>query len=288
LNTPLSFTPDSESLHSIREKIILIKIGGNALTDPQTKTNIAEQIAVIRSLGVKPVLVHGGGIEIKHLLEEVRIQSEFVAGHRKTDEQSIRYVEMALSGMVNKELVTLLHQKGVPSVGISGKDGAMVTAQRRFHTETLDGIEQETDIGFVGNVVAVDTSLVQTLLDGGYVPVISPISMDKDGQTYNINADMFAGHLAGALKAEKFIALTNINGLLEDLNNPESIIYNLTPAEAQSLFGTVIQSGMIPKIDACLIALDQGVASSHIINGTHREELLRILLTKDKLGTTIA
>jgi acetylglutamate kinase len=288
LKPPLSFSPDDEQLRAIRDKTILIKIGGNALTDPETKKDIAVQIAALHSLGGRPVLVHGGGIEIKRLLDEVRIESEFVGGHRKTDALSIGYVEMALSGMVNKELVSLLNRSGVKPVGISGKDGAMVTATKRFHSENTDGTVQKLDLGFVGDVIKVDTHLIQTLLGGGYIPVISPISAGEDGETYNINADMFAGHLAGALRAHRFIALTNIDGLLEDVENPASIIHQLTPAEARRLFGTVIQGGMIPKIEACLIALERGVASSHIINGTNREELLRILLTKDKLGTTIA
>ncbi len=288
MNPPLSFTPDAEKLRFLQDKIILIKIGGNALTDPETKKDIAAQVTVLHSLGIRTVLVHGGGIEIKRLLDEVRLESVFVGGHRKTDEKSIGYVEMALSGMVNKELVSLLNQTGLKTVGISGKDGAMVTATKRFYTEGSGDHQKKFDLGFVGDVVNVDTRLIHTLLDGGFVPVVSPVSAGKNGETYNINADMFAGHLAGALNAEKFIALTNIDGLLEDVENPASIIHQLTPDVARKLFGSVIQGGMIPKIESCLVAIEKGVKTSHIINGTNREELLRILLTKDKLGTTIA
>jgi len=283
----LTFTSDKEKVLSLAGKTILIKVGGNALTDSRVKNSIAAQISIIKKLGGKPVIVHGGGIVIKQLLSEVGIESEFVGGHRKTDGKSIKYIEMALSGEVNSELVKLLNQSGAKAVGISGKDAGMVTAQKRYHTETRDGKELKHDIGYVGDVTAVDVSLVNTLTSTGYVPVISPISMGEDGSTYNINADMFAGHMAGALQAERFFAMTNIDGLLENIEHPNSIIHKLTAEKAESLFGTVIQGGMIPKIEACIIALNKGVKSAHIINGTKNETLLRILLTKDNIGTTI-
>lgn len=284
----LTFTTDKKKVLSLAGKTILIKVGGNALTDKQVKNSIASQITIIKKLGGKPVIVHGGGIVIKQLLSDVGIESEFVGGHRKTDHLSIGYIEMALNGKVNAELVNLLNQAGVKAVGISGKDAGMVTAQKRYHTETKEGKELKNDIGYVGDVAAVDVSLIHTLTSAGYVPVISPISAGNDGNTYNINADMFAGHMAGALQADRFFALTNIDGLLENIDNPESVIHQLSAEEAKSLFGTVIQGGMIPKIEACIIALKKGVQSAHIINGTKKETLLRILLTKDNIGTTIS
>lgn len=286
-NQPFSFSASPEKQEAVKGKILLIKTGGNALTNPETKQGIISQIAAIHSLGAKPVVVHGGGIEIKQLLDDVNMKSEFIAGHRKTDRRSMGYVEMALSGMVNKELVGLLCSEGIKAVGVSGKDAGMVTAKKRYHTETTEGKETRQDLGFVGDVLRIDTSLVHTLTDAGYLPVISPVSIGEDGESYNINADMFAGHLAGALNADQFIALTNIDGLMQDVDDPDSIIHELSSAEAKSLFGTVIQGGMIPKIEACLIALKKGVKSVHIINGTQKESLLRILLTDDELGTTI-
>ena len=286
-NQKKRFSVDPEIVKSVKGQTILIKVGGNALTDVEIKKNIITQISTLQKFGTRVVLVHGGGIEIKRLLDEVSVKSEFIGGHRKTDAHSISYIEMALSGMVNKELVALLHRAGLKAVGISGKDGALVIAEKRKHTTNVDGIEQEIDLGFVGNVASINTDLVNTLLNSGYTPVISPISIGEDGETYNINADMFAGHIAGALKADRFIALTNIDGLLQDIDNPESIIHHLSAVEAKKLFGTVIQGGMIPKIEACLIALEKGVKTSQIVNGTKQDELLRILLTKDKLGTTI-
>lgn len=287
LISSLSFEIDEKYLQSLQDKVFLIKTGGNALTNEETKKEIVSQIAILNQIGAKVVVVHGGGIEIKQLLDDVGVVSKFVGGHRKTDATAMGYVEMALSGMVNKELVGLLNAKGVPAVGISGRDASMVRAKKRFHIEEVEGIEEKHDLGFVGDVDSVDTKLIHTLTDVGYVPVISPVSSGDDGSSYNVNADMFAGHMAGAIKAEKFIALTNIDGLLKDINDPSSIIHQLSVEEARSLFGSVIQGGMIPKIEACLIALEKGVRSSHIINGTKKEHLLRILLTDKKLGTEL-
>lgn len=283
----LPFQPDEKLLRLLSGKLILIKAGGNALTDPGTKNKIVSQIALISQIGAKVVVVHGGGIEIKQLLDDVGVISEFIGGHRKTDARAIGYVEMALSGMVNKELVGLLNENGAKAVGISGRDASMVKAKKRFHLVDSGGTEEKHDLGFVGDVEKIDTKLIHTLIDSNYIPVISPVSSGEGGKTYNINADMFAGHLAGALKADKFIALTNIDGLLEDVDDPSSIIHTLSPDEARNLFGNVIQGGMIPKIEACLIAVEHGVSVSHIINGTKKESLLRILLSDKKLGTEI-
>jgi acetylglutamate kinase len=283
----LSFTPDEKNLNALKGSTVLIKAGGNALTDAATKKQIASQIAWLYNAGVKPVIVHGGGIEIQQLLDDVGVQSEFIGGHRKTDARAMGYVEMALSGMVNKELTGLLNHMNVKAVGISGKDGRMVTAVKRYHTEKREGKKITTDLGFVGDVLQIDTTLIHTLSDSGYLPVVSPVSIGEDGQSYNINADMFAGHLAGELRADRFIALTNIDGLMRDIKDPGSMIRRLSRREATQLFGTVIQGGMIPKVEACLIALNKGVKSAHIINGMKDESLLRTLLTEPSPGTSI-
>lgn len=281
---PLKVTERSERKQVTDSSLICIKVGGNALVDEKTKASIISQICDLHHRGFRPVIIHGGGIEIQQLLDDVGLESEFVAGHRKTDARTMNYVEMALSGFVNKELVGLLNQAGVKAVGISGKDAGMVKAKKRYHIEN----GEEFDLGFVGDVDVVDTSLIQSLAAAGYLPVISPVSIGSDGSSYNINADMFAGHLAGALKADKLIALTNIDGLLSDVNDPDSIIETLTPDEARSLFGSVIQGGMIPKIESCLIALEKGVNSAHIINGTKEGNLLRIFTDSELFGTTIS
>lgn len=274
-------------IHHFKEKIIAIKVGGNALTDDTVKDQIISQIAILQYYGLKPVVIHGGGLEIKELLKQVGIKSEFIGGHRKTDSVSMALIEMALSGGVNKEIVRRISRAGIPSVGISGKDGNLVTAKKRVHTETMNGKPTERDLGFVGDVAEINPEIVHHLIDSGYLPVISPVSMGEDGHTYNINADMFAGHLAAAIGAIKFVAITNIDGLLMDLDDPASLIDTLTPESCRKLYGTVIEGGMIPKMDACLIAIENGVKQAHVINGMKPESLLRILLTKDKLGTII-
>tara|TARA_R100001143_G_C3361331_1_gene136749 strand:- start:47468 stop:48361 length:894 start_codon:yes stop_codon:yes gene_type:complete len=275
---------DQDISDSRNGKIILIKVGGNALVDPQVKDHIIEQIVVLKSLGLIPVLVHGGGLDIEKLLNEVRVTSEFVGGHRKTDSRTISYIEMVLSGSLNKDFVKSFQKYHIDAVGISGKDAGMVKTIKRFH---LNKANIKEDLGFVGDISAIDTRLIKLLLTNNFLPVISPISLGEDGETYNVNADMFAGHIAGALKADFYIALSNINGLMRDLNNPNSIMPKLKLSEVESLMGSVIQGGMIPKIDSCLIALKNGVSAVHIANGTNRCELLRILLTKEIPGTMI-
>lgn len=271
----------------LEKKSTLIKVGGNALTDETVKNQIVFQITQAIKSGIRPVVVHGGGIVIKELLDIAGIDFEFVGGHRKTDAISMKYVEMALSGSVNKELVNLLNRSGVKAVGVSGVDAGMVTARRRVHTETVNGADEDFDLGFVGDVQSVNTGLITTLLNADYVPVISPVSMGEDGKPYNVNADMFAGHLAGALKTDHFIAMTNVDGLLKNMDSPESMIKTITSKDIRALFGSVVQGGMIPKVEACLIALEKGVKSAHIINGTKKDSLLHILTMNQDEGTTI-
>jgi len=263
---------------------ILIKIGGNALTDESIKKSIIDQISELLSLNHDIIIVHGGGIEIKSLLDTVGITSHFIGGHRKTDLETIGYVEMALSSRVNKDLVSRFNLKGHKAVGISGKDGITVIAGKRTHKT---GDEKDQDLGFVGDVEKVDPTLIHILLSNGYLPVLSPVSFGLDGDTYNVNADMFAGHVAGALDADMFVALTNVDGLLRDVNDPGSIIHHLTSEDAKSLFGNVIVSGMIPKVEACLTSLKMGVKSAKIINGTDGQSLLQMFKTNDTIGTTI-
>lgn len=275
---------DSKLAKNLMGKIILIKVGGNALVDRQVKNHIIEQIVILKSFGAVPVLVHGGGIDIENILREVGITSDFVEGHRKTDSQTITYIEMVLSGSLNKEFVQLFYNHNIEAIGISGKDAGMVKTSKRFHKEGLDTI---VDLGFVGDVESVDTRLIELLITNNFLPIISPICIGEDGETYNVNADMFAGHVAGALKADYYIALSNINGLMKDVNKPKSLMQTLRVKETESFFGTVIQGGMIPKIDSCLIALKKGVKAVHIANGTNRCELLRILFSKNTPGTMI-
>lgn len=292
-NIDLNFIPlllseidtDQTLLNALSGKIILIKVGGNALIDQQIVNHIIQQIVILKSLDAIPVLVHGGGLEIEKLLKEVGLTSSFVGGHRKTDSRTISYIEMALSGSLNKEFVRLFHIYNIEAVGISGKDSGMVETVKRFHKN--DSNDSDIDLGFVGDISSVNVRLIRLLISNDFLPVISPICIGIDGESYNVNADMFAGHIAGALQADYYIALSNINGLMKDVNNPNSLMNILDIKDVEGYIGTVIEGGMIPKIDSCLIALKKGVGAVHIANGTNRCELLRILLTQNSPGTMI-
>lgn len=257
------------------------------MVDEDVKRGVVEDITILKKLGAVPVIVHGGGRAIKALMEKVGLKSEFIGGHRKTDAETMHYVEMALSGGVNSDLVKLINGTEFKAVGLSGKDGAMVVAQKRMHQLTVDGESREIDLGFVGDVKAINTDIIHTLVDADYIPVISPVSLGEDLNDYNINADMFAGHLAGALKAEHYLALTDVDGLLADLEDPSSIVRKMSLEKAETEIGNLIQGGMIPKIESCIIALKEGVSSAHIINGTAKHSILTELLTEERCGTLI-
>ncbi len=282
------FDIDPQKLHSLKDEIVLIKYGGNAMTDPDLRTGVFDQIRTLKEKGVRPVLVHGGGPAIAALLEEVGVRSEFVAGHRRTDARTMRYVEMALRGQVNGEIVAALNRLGVPAVGLSGKDAGMVRAVKRSHyVKDENGRESEVDLGFVGDVESVDPSLILSLLGEGYLPVIASVASGADGRDYNINADLFAGHLAGALKAFLFVAMTDVDGVRTDRDDPATRLARINVNDIPELAGRSIRGGMIPKIDACLVALEQGVREAHIIDGTSPGTLVRQLLTREAGGTVI-
>lgn len=285
--TQLSHSPVKIEKERLNGKKLLIKVGGNALTSTLVADQIAEQIAILIRFGASVVLVHGGGIEINTLLKLHSIESEFVDGHRKTDKESMTVIEMALSGKVNKQLVESLQKNGVNAVGISGRDGRLVTAGKRFHTYREEGIDKTSDLGLVGDVSEVNPELIRLLLDHQFTPVVSPVSASEDGEALNVNADMFAGHLAASLEADHFIAMSNIDGLMKDPAEPDSVIPHLTKKEAEGLPKRIIQGGMIPKIESCLKALDHPNCVAHIVNGTKDQQLLRIFEQGSKIGTTI-
>lgn len=258
------------------------------MRDDNVKRNVISDIITLRDNGIIPVIVHGGGLAIKKLLDEVDVESEFIEGHRKTDSRTMGYVEMALSGSVNSEIVRMINAAGHKAVGISGKDGGMVTAQKRVHKLTVDGKEQEVDLGHVGDVKQINTALVKTLIKSDYIPVISPVASGEDNRDYNINADMFAGHMAGALDAACYIALTNVDGLLTDKDDPKSLVKDITLEKAEAEMGKTIVGGMIPKVESCIIALKGGVESARIINGTKKRSILEELFTEGRSGTLIS
>lgn len=267
--------------------IVLVKYGGNAMKDEELSHKVIKALAQVVQSGIHVVLVHGGGPFIEEVLRTHGVSSEFVAGHRKTTAESLPLIEMALKGRVNGNVVQLFNQNGLRAVGLSGKDGRMITVERRYHSENVNGEQADVDIGFVGNVVAVETDLVVGLLQAGYVPVITCIACDAQGVDYNVNADMLAGHLAGALQVDDYFVLTDIDGLMTDPSNPETLIRSATVGALKSTWQECITGGMIPKVESCCVALANGAKRARIINGTKPETVHDVLIEKKQRGTTI-
>lgn len=260
------------------QQVFLFKYGGNAMTDSKLKKEILQSICSLKSRGHAVVIVHGGGPFIKQALEDAKIESEFIDGHRKTTPEAFEYVEMALKGKVNGSLVSMINALGFRAVGLSGKDGAFVTATKRLHRRIANGKEEEVDLGQVGDVAEVDPGIIRLLIKNDYIPVITCLAADKSGVGYNINADMFAGHLAGALGASEYIVLTDVDGLLRDKDDPDSLMQNLRLPETNALIDDgVIAGGMIPKIESCEIAINKGAGSARIINGTKPAQIAQII-----------
>ena len=274
-----------EALPYIREfegKTVVIKYGGSAMQDPALRTSTAQDIVLMRYVGMRPVVVHGGGPVISRTLERLGIDSTFHQGLRVTDDETIAVVEMVLAGSVNKDVVSLLNRAGGHAVGVCGKDGDLLHAQP-IHAG--DG----TDLGHVGEVVEVAPRLLKTLGEAGTIPVIAPIATDVAGATWNVNADLAAGAIAAALDAEKLVFLTDTPGLLRDKEDADTLIHELRVAEVEDLRARgVIDGGMIPKVDACVTALEGGVGKTHIIDGRVPHALLLEIFTKTGLGTLVA
>jgi acetylglutamate kinase len=267
--------------------ILLFKYGGNAMVNPELRHNVLRNICKLKDQGAQVVIVHGGGPFIQEALDKAGIESEFIEGHRKTTPEALQYVEMALKGRVNGELVSIINSMGYKAVGLSGKDGQTVTAVKRLHKSTQNGVEQEIDLGSVGDVQKVDPTLIRLLLDNDFIPVLTCIASDQEGIDYNINGDMFAGHIAGALKASQYIVLTDVDGLLRDKNDPSSIISEIALSQLDQLFQSrVIQGGMIPKMESCRDALEQGAETARIINGTRPDGIAKLISDKHS-GTRV-
>ncbi|MFB6305678.1 MAG: acetylglutamate kinase [Flavobacteriales bacterium] len=272
----------------MQNTLIVFKYGGNAMVDKDLKKTTLHNICELKKQGHNVMIVHGGGPYIKEALENANIESEFVAGHRKTTPEAIRHVEMALKGRVNGELVSIINSAGQNAVGLSGKDGNTVIAEQKFHQTKVNGETRSIDLGRVGNVKEVDTKLPKLLLKEDYIPVITCVANDENGKDFNINADIFAGTLAGKMKADKFVVLTDVDGLMSDINDPTSILRKITEQEIPLLIDKeIIKGGMLPKTDACVEALKNGVDSSMIINGTKPEQIVQLMNSKDEIGTKI-
>jgi len=251
--------------------VILIKYGGNAMLDDEVTHELLKEASELVKKGYRVVMVHGGGPFIEDNLKLAGIESEFIEGHRKTTGEAMKYIEMALKGHVNSKLVKIFNQLGMKAVGLSGKDGKMVEVKKRYH---IDEEGKQVDIGYVGDIRTIDITLLNVLLSNDFVPVVSTISSGEDGEDYNVNADMFAGYLAGVLEAKHFIMLTDVDGLMKDPSDPSSLIREIKITEMEGLYQEVIKGGMIPKTEACKTAIENGAEDALIINGKKPERLL--------------
>ena len=271
----------SEALPYIQQfagRTIVIKYGGAAMKDSSLKEKVIRDIVFMACVGIRPIVVHGGGPEINTWLDKLGIEPQFKNGLRVTDAATMEVVEMVLVGRVNKEIVSLINQAGLSAVGLCGKDGNLVKARP----------EGQEGIGFVGEVSSVNVRLIESLLKDGHIPVISSVAADDSGQAYNINADTVAGELAAALGAEKLILLTDTAGILQDYHDPSSLIAKLDIQEARQLISTgVVSGGMIPKVNCCVRSLAQGVKAAHIIDGRIPHALLLEIFTDAGIGSML-
>ena len=269
-------------------KTIVIKYGGNAMINDDLKEKVMQDIALMKYVGIRPVIIHGGGPDITGFLKKVGKESDFVAGLRVTDEETIEIAEMVLDGKVNSEIVNLLNRRGVRAVGLSGKDAGLIKARKKLATVYEGEDTKKVDIGYVGEVERVDTGILEDLLDQGYVPIIAPIGVGDGGESYNINADYVAAEIAGALQAEKLLLLTDIEGIYKDFNDKSSFISTLHLPEAKEYIKEgIIAGGMIPKVEACLTALEQGAGKTHIIDGRLAHSIILEIFTSRGIGTQV-
>ncbi len=268
---------------------IVIKYGGAAMEEESLIHSVMEDIVLMKYVGMRPIVVHGGGPKINAWMEKVGKESEFYQGLRVTDAETVEIAEMVLAGSVNKGIVARINQHGGQAIGICGKDANLIVAEKR--TPTImdeDGKETTIDIGFVGNIIGVNTQPIITLDDAGYIPVIAPNGTGVDGTTYNINADTMAGEIASALQAEKLILLTDTRGICRNVEDTSTLISTIRIREINTLIEDgIITGGMIPKIEACEKALLGGVAKTHVIDGRIPHSLLLEVLTEGGIGTEI-
>ena len=268
-------------------KTIVVKYGGHAMGDPELGRAFARDIALLKQSGVNPIVVHGGGPQIAQMLKRMGIKSEFRDGLRVTDKETVEIVEMVLAGSINKEIVALINAEGEWAIGLSGKDGNMVFAEkaRRTARDPDSNLEQVIDLGFVGEPVEVDRTLLDLLARSEMIPVLAPVAPGRDGETYNINADTFAGAIAGALAATRLLFLTDVPGVLDASGK---LIDELTVGEARALIADgTISGGMIPKVETCIDAVERGVQGVVILNGKTPHAVLLELFTEHGAGTLI-
>jgi acetylglutamate kinase len=277
----------AEALPYIRRfhgKTIVVKYGGNAMTDEKLKHSFARDVVLLKLVGMDPVVVHGGGPQIDEMLKRIGKKGEFIQGMRVTDSETMDVVEMVLGGLVNKDIVNLINQHGGRAIGLTGKDGSFIRA-RKMLVQNKDDAAEMLDIDQVGEIQSIDPEVISLLESREFIPVVAPIGVGEDGQSYNINADLVAGKLAEVLRAEKLILLTNTPGVLDKNGN---LLTGLTPKQVDGLFADgTIHGGMLPKIGSALDAAKSGVKSVHIIDGRVEHALLLEVLTDQGVGTLI-
>ncbi|MTI80781.1 MAG: acetylglutamate kinase [Firmicutes bacterium] len=268
---------------------VVIKYGGHAMVNWELKKAVITDLILMKYVGINPVVVHGGGPEITTMLKKVGKESTFVGGLRVTDEETMEIVEMVLAGKLNKEIVALANKLGGKAVGISGKDASLIEAAKKMGTvRHPDGHVESCDIGYVGEVNQINPAIVHTLIGEGYIPVISPLGVGEDGQSYNINADTVAGKLAESLQAAKLMILTDVEGILKDKDDSSTLLSIIHTNEIDQLINQdIIAGGMIPKVECCVSAITNGVKSTHILDGRVPHSLLLEVFTDKGVGTMV-
>lgn len=267
-------------------KTFVIKYGGSAQAREDLKDSFGKDIAILNFIGIRTAIVHGGGQKISSMMKTIGKKPTFIQGHRVTDKETMDIVEKVLGGLINKEIVSLINSHGGKAIGLSGKDGGLIKAKKKILGKlTKRGSDKTIDLGLVGEVSKIDPHIIKSLEKDSCIPVISPIGFGPKGETFNINADHVAANIAGALKAEKLILLTDVSGIMDKQNK---IISTLTKKEIKQLINSkIIKEGMLPKVQACIDALDQGISKTHIIDGRIPHCLLLEIFTKEGIGTEI-
>lgn len=276
-----------EALPFIRKyanKTVVIKYGGAAMVDEKVRDEFMKDVVLMKYVGIHPIIIHGGGPEINTMLKRVNKVTEFVEGNRVSDAETVEIAEMVLSAKINKSIVADLNKLGAKAVGLSGKDGGMITAQKKY----IEKEGEKIDIGFVGEITAVNRELIDILVDKDYIPVISSIGIGPNGETFNINADYVAGEVAAAVEAHRLIFLTDVNGVYKDFEDKSTLIADMTIETAREyITNGIISGGMIPKVNTCLEAIERGVQHVIILNGQIRHSILLELFTEEGCGTMI-
>ena len=289
ISTILSTAEDNieKYIEIFQDKIVVIKYGGHAMGDKKLSHTFAEDVTILQKLGIKPVIIHGGGPQIGSMLDKLKIKSSFVDGLRITNEETVKIVEMVLSGSINKDIVNKIHTAGGLAIGLSGKDANVILADKlsdKFK-DPNSNIEKFLDIGFVGKPIKIDPSIINLVSNNLMIPIIAPVGFGINGETYNINADTAAGAIASSLKAERILLLTDVEGILD---HEKKLISNISVLKAESMVNEkIITGGMIPKIKTCLETVESGVKAAVIIDGRSPHAILREIFTKSGSGTMI-